>query len=214
MPQVQFQRVKQKQIPVQRVQKKIEISQLQLVQETMRSEVGRMTLENTYEGQDTLNQAARAWNIECLRCEIRDIISPASIEQAMEMQAEAERRKREGDQQSKISLGQRRPTRLGQCCTTFISSRSRLTGSTEAEAHTRPTKTAKTKEAKDFDKSEAEMVDVMDTLQRVISIIEKEMAQNLTFLQKEFDTRNTNNVTAALIRMKTSMSRAFSEQCQ
>ena len=52
----------------------------------------------------------------------------------------------------------------------------------------------------------------MNTLQHVISIIVKEMAKNLTFLQKEIDTRNTNIVTASLIRMKTSMSRAFSEQ--
>ena len=57
MPQVQFQSVKQKQIPVQRVQKKIEISHLQLVQETMRSEIGRMTLDKTFEERDTLNQA-------------------------------------------------------------------------------------------------------------------------------------------------------------
>ena len=80
MPQVQFQNVKQKLIPVQRVQKKIEIPQSQLVQETMRSEIGRMTVENTFEKQDTLNQAvvrivneaARAWSIECLRQEIQD----------------------------------------------------------------------------------------------------------------------------------------------
>ena len=57
----------------------------------------------------------------------------------------------------------------------------------------------KIKEAKDFSKSEAEMVDVMDTLQRAISNVEKEMAKNLTFLQKEIDTRNTNNATVALI---------------
>ena len=57
IPQVQFQGVKQKQIPVQRVQKKIEISQLQFAQETMRSEIGRMTLEKTFEERDTLNQA-------------------------------------------------------------------------------------------------------------------------------------------------------------
>ena len=43
------------------------------------------------------------------------------------------------------------------------------------------------------------MVDVMDTLQRVISIIEKEAAQNFTFLQNDIDTRNTNNATVALI---------------
>ena len=37
----------------------------------------------------------------------------------------------------------------------------------------------KTKEAKNFSKSEAEMVDVMDTFQHAISIIEKEIAKNL-----------------------------------
>lgn len=92
----------------------------QLAQTTMRSEIGRMTLDKTFEERDTLNQAivtivneaARAWGIECLRYEIRDIIPPPSIKQAMEMQAEAERRKRaeilqsEGDQQSEINLAQ------------------------------------------------------------------------------------------------------------
>ena len=57
MPQVQFQSVKQKRIPVQKVQKKIEIPQLQLAQETMRSEIRSMTLENTFEERDTLSQA-------------------------------------------------------------------------------------------------------------------------------------------------------------
>ena len=54
-----------------------------------------------------------------------------------------------------------------------VQNKSRRTGSTEAEAHKRSTsmspvvstKTAKTKEAKDVSKSEAELVDVMDTLQ-------------------------------------------------
>ena len=58
------------------------------------------TLEKTFDERDTLNQAvvrivnetARAWSIECLQYEIREIISPASIKQAMEMQAEGERR--------------------------------------------------------------------------------------------------------------------------
>ena len=65
------------------------------------------------------------------------------------------------------------------------------------------TKTVRTKEAKDYSKSETEMVDVMDTLQQSISIIEKEKAKNHTCLQKEIGTRNTNYVTAALIMMKT-----------
>ena len=52
----------------------------------------------------------------------------------------------------------------------------------------------------------------MDTLQRAISIIEKEMTMNPTFLQKEIDTRNTNSVVAALIMRETSTARLFSEQ--
>ena len=51
--------------------------------------------ESSKEQRDTLNQAARAWNIECLQYEIREIIFPASIKKAMEMQAEAEHRKGE-----------------------------------------------------------------------------------------------------------------------
>ena len=60
-------------------------------------------------------------------------------------------------------------------------------------------KTVKTKEAKNFSKSEAELVDVMDTLQHAISIIDKEIAKNTAFLQKEIDTRNTNNARVALM---------------
>ena len=62
----------------------------------MRSEIRRMKVGKTFEEQGTLNKAARAWNIECLRYEIREIISlsPASIMKAMEMQAEAEHIKR------------------------------------------------------------------------------------------------------------------------
>ena len=72
--------------------------------------------------------------------------------------------------------------------------------------------TVKTKEAKDFSKSEVEQEDVMDTLPRAIFIIEMEMTKNPTFVQKEIDTRNTNSVVAVLIIRKTSMARAFSEQ--
>ena len=70
--------------------------------------------------------------------------------------------------------------------------------SDDVRAENKP-KIAKTKEAKDFSKSEAELVDVMDTLQHSISIIEKEIAKNPAFLQKEIDTRNTNNARVALI---------------
>lgn len=75
---------------------------VQLAQTTMRSELGKMTLDNTFEERDTLNQqivrsinsAARAWGLECMRYEIKDITPPAGIVRAMELQAEAERRKR------------------------------------------------------------------------------------------------------------------------
>ena len=60
----------------------------------------------------------------------------------------------------------------------------------------------KTKEAKDFSKSETGMADVMDTLQHAISIIEKETAKNLTFLQKEIGTLNTNNVMVSDVHHK------------
>ena len=46
----------------------------------------------------------------------------------------------------------------------------------------------------------------------MISIIEKEMAKNSAFLQKEIDTRNTNKATVALIMIKTSMPIAFIQQ--
>lgn len=93
---------------------------MQLAQTTMRSEIGKLTLDKTFEERDALNsaivqivnEAAQAWGIQCLRYEIRDIIPPTSIKQAMEMQAEAERRKRaeilqsEGDRQSEVNLAQ------------------------------------------------------------------------------------------------------------
>ena len=60
-------------------------------------------------------------------------------------------------------------------------------------------RTSQRKEAEDFSNSEAEVVDVMDTLQHAISIIEKETAKNLAFLPKEIGTRNTNKATVALV---------------
>ena len=54
------------------------------------------------------------------------------------------------------------------------------------------------KEAKDKSKSEAELVDVVDTLERAISIIQREMSKNPAFLHKKIDTRNINNVISAL----------------
>lgn len=74
----------------------------QLAQTTMRSELGKITLDKTFAERESLNanivqsinQAAEAWGIECLRYEIRDISPPPSVKMAMDMQAEAERKKR------------------------------------------------------------------------------------------------------------------------
>ncbi|TVU42902.1 hypothetical protein EJB05_09326, partial [Eragrostis curvula] len=75
---------------------------LQLAQTTMRSELGKITLDKTFEERDTLNEkivraineAATDWGLKCIRYEIRDITPPHGIKAAMEMQAEAERKKR------------------------------------------------------------------------------------------------------------------------
>lgn len=75
---------------------------IQLAQTTMRSELGKITLDKTFEERDTLNTqiveainvAARDWGLQCLRYEIRDISPPAGVKMAMELQAEAERKKR------------------------------------------------------------------------------------------------------------------------
>ncbi|MBA0709193.1 hypothetical protein Golax_024246 [Gossypium laxum] len=91
---------------------------IQLAQTTMRSELGKITLDKTFEERDTLNEkiveainvAAKDWGLQCLRYEIRDISPPRGVRAAMEMQAEAERKKRaqvlesEGERQSNINI--------------------------------------------------------------------------------------------------------------
>uniref|UniRef100_A0A5K3EXX1 PHB domain-containing protein n=2 Tax=Mesocestoides corti TaxID=53468 RepID=A0A5K3EXX1_MESCO len=74
----------------------------QLAQTTMRSEIGKIALDNVFKEREALNysivrsicKAAEPWGIECLRYEIRDIQLPAKIKDAMQMQVEADRRKR------------------------------------------------------------------------------------------------------------------------
>ncbi|KAG6481038.1 stomatin-like protein 2, mitochondrial [Zingiber officinale] len=91
---------------------------IQLAQTTMRSELGKITLDKTFEERDALNEnivraineAASDWGLKCLRYEIRDISPPPGVKAAMEMQAEAERRKRaqvlesEGERQAHINI--------------------------------------------------------------------------------------------------------------
>jgi regulator of protease activity HflC (stomatin/prohibitin superfamily) len=89
----------------------------QLAQTTMRSELGKMELDKTFEERDILNtkivtsinQAAGPWGIQVMRYEIKDIVPPGSIMEAMEAQMKAERVKRaqilesEGDRQAAIN---------------------------------------------------------------------------------------------------------------
>lgn len=89
----------------------------QLAQTTMRSEIGKLPLDKTFEERETLNiaivaainQAAINWGIQCMRYEIKDIQPPQSVLKAMELQVAAERQKRaqilesEGNRQSKIN---------------------------------------------------------------------------------------------------------------
>ncbi|MDR0779092.1 MAG: paraslipin [Pseudomonadales bacterium] len=89
----------------------------QLAQTTMRSELGKMELDKTFEERnqlnanivDAINEASAPWGIQVLRYEIRDITPPASVLAAMEAQMKAERMKRaqilesEGDRQSAIN---------------------------------------------------------------------------------------------------------------
>ena len=100
----------------------------QLAQTTMRSELGKCSLDRTFSERANLNTsivgainaAAGTWGIECLRYEIRDINPPASLQAAMALQAEAERRKRadilesEGRREAAINTaeGTRRSTVL------------------------------------------------------------------------------------------------------
>ena len=73
-------------------------------------EFRRRSKSHSYSLHRIVNETARAWSIECLQYEIQEIISPASIKQAVEVQTEAEHIKRaeslqsEGDQQSEINL--------------------------------------------------------------------------------------------------------------
>ncbi len=92
----------------------------QLAQTTMRSEIGKIDLDKTFEERNTLNhniveslnEASGTWGIQCMRYEIKDINPPQSILKSMEQQVTAERTKRaqvlesEGEQQAQINIAQ------------------------------------------------------------------------------------------------------------
>lgn len=92
----------------------------QLAQTTMRSELGKLELDRTFEERDTLNhnivsvinEASEPWGIQVMRYEIKDITPPKSVMDAMEAQMKAERVKRaqilesEGDRQAAINVAE------------------------------------------------------------------------------------------------------------
>ena len=100
----------------------------QLAQTTMRSEIGKIDLDKTFEERESLNanivtainQASEPWGVQVLRYEIKDIEPPRSVLEAMERQMKAERDKRatilesEGQRQSSINVaeGQKQATVL------------------------------------------------------------------------------------------------------
>lgn len=90
----------------------------QLAQTTLRSEIGKMELDRTFESRDEINhkivavldEAGRTWGVKVLRYEIKNLTPPASILHAMQAQITAEREKRaliaksEGQRQEEINL--------------------------------------------------------------------------------------------------------------
>jgi regulator of protease activity HflC (stomatin/prohibitin superfamily) len=100
---------------------------MQLAQTSMRAEIGKLTLDQTFESRDNINgevtqaidEASNAWGTKVLRYEVRDISPPSTILDEMEKQMSAERERRvavttsegyktaqineaEGDKQAKI----------------------------------------------------------------------------------------------------------------
>lgn len=90
---------------------------IQLAQTTMRSIIGKLELDRTFEERDQINsiivdavdKASDSWGVKVTRYEVKNIAPPQSIKDAMEKQMRAEREKRaliatsEGDMQAKIN---------------------------------------------------------------------------------------------------------------
>ena len=93
---------------------------MQLAQTTLRSVIGRIDLDKTFEERDAINHqvvdaldlAAQPWGVKVLRYEIADIELPHTILDALEKQMRAERERRavvaksEGERQEKINVSE------------------------------------------------------------------------------------------------------------
>jgi len=92
----------------------------QLAQTTLRSVIGKLELDKTFEERDMINakvveaidEAALNWGVKVLRYEIKDLTPPAEILRSMQAQITAEREKRaviatsEGKRQEEINLAE------------------------------------------------------------------------------------------------------------
>ena len=92
----------------------------QLAQTTLRSVIGRMELDRTFEEREQINanvvaaldEAATSWGVKVLRYEIKDLTPPAEILRSMQAQITAEREKRaviatsEGRRQEQINVAE------------------------------------------------------------------------------------------------------------
>ena len=90
----------------------------QLAQTTLRSVIGKMELDRTFEERTSINtavvhaldEAAQNWGVKVLRYEIKDLTPPAAILHSMQAQITAEREKRaliaasEGRRQEQINI--------------------------------------------------------------------------------------------------------------
>ena len=93
---------------------------IQLAQTTMRSEIGKIDLDKTFEERMNINkqvvasidEASIGWGVKILRYEIKNITPPKSVLVAMEKQMQAEREERavilqsEGEKQSAINMAE------------------------------------------------------------------------------------------------------------
>jgi len=92
----------------------------QLAQTTLRSEIGKMELDTTFESRDVINrqivtvldEAGRSWGVKVLRYEVKNLTPPEIILRAMQQQITAEREKRaviaksEGQKQEEINVAE------------------------------------------------------------------------------------------------------------
>ncbi|XP_043491806.1 stomatin-like protein 2, mitochondrial [Polistes fuscatus] len=97
-----------------------EFAIMQLAQTTMRSELGKISLDKVFREREglnvsiveSINKASEAWGILCLRYEILDIKLPDRVQEAMQMQVEAERKKRaailesEGVREAEVNIAE------------------------------------------------------------------------------------------------------------